>query len=178
MPIIKKEQEREYIELIRRVLVYHPDAGVLTVQKLLEKPTLTRPQGLHLDWVYLSRLVEKIRKERIKRINRGTIKRVSELQDHFNALISEVRTIVSNPQIDSKDKAELLIKLFGKNLELFQAEQDAGIFERNLGTFRIEAKLTEERKILIIQAFRNFGIIKGEISPAPTEKNNEPASNK
>jgi hypothetical protein len=159
MPKVKKEQEKEYLELIRRVLVYYPDAGVLTIQRILEQPTRQRPEGLHLDRGYLTKLVRKIRNERAIRINRGTIARISELQDHFRTLAAEIATIVTNPAIEPKDKGALLIKLFEKNLALFEAEQNAGIFERKLGTVDIRHDIAPDIKISILKAMANYGLI-------------------
>lgn len=144
--------------LIRRVLVYYPDAGVLTVQRLLKKPTPQRPEGLQLDRGYLTRLVDKIRREREKRINKGTLARVSELQDHYKTLALEAATILTSREITSKDKVDLLIRLFRENVRLFEIEQSAGIFEKHLGEMVVRQEITQEQRILIIQAMKNYGI--------------------
>jgi hypothetical protein len=170
MPKIKKEQKKEYMMLIRQVLVYHPDAGVLAVQKILAEPMKSRPNGLKLDYHYLQKLIKEIRKERTERVNQGVLNRISELQDHYKILAGEVKSILSRVDVDSKVKVDYLLKLFEKNVILFRAEMDAGIFERQLGTVlhKHNIEITDEQRYIILKALSNFGIIKKEGYDKPT----------
>jgi hypothetical protein len=149
MPIVKKEQEKEYLELIRKVLVYYPNAGALTIQRVLEKQvSADRPAGLHLDHRYIAKLADKIRREREKRITKGIKRRIAELQDHYNLMTEEVRTIAADPMMEGKDKASKIIKLFEADVALLETEMNAGIFTRKIGEIEVKNKADILRVIL------------------------------
>ncbi len=174
MPSYSEEQRKYQISRIRAVLILKPNASLREIQETLEE---SAEAPLHLQLNYIGKLTKKIVSERTRRndnLNIGS--RLSTVQDKKNMIDSRLWIEAANPRNPAIARIAALEKLMKNELELLQAEMDAGLFERKLGTFQINGKITEERKILIIQAFQNFGIIK-KVDPALLLENKENDNN-
>src|SRR3990172_3895438 len=119
MPTLLKELEATHKAQIRRHLVYNPDASAGELAKTMGR-----------DHRYITRLLKKIRAEQVKRMDGGTRRRISELQDHFKTMVYEVRAMIQDERVPIERKAALLITLFEENVHLFKIEQSVGLREK------------------------------------------------
>lgn len=168
MPRLTEGRENNYLELVRRALVYNPSASVLLIQKILEKPSKDWPQGLHLDYHYLCRLVRKIRGERGARMNYQLInEELSKMEDTTLAVIEDLWKVSKNTSDDQARVAAL--KGIVQSLDtLLNRKFDAGVFKKDLGTIKLEQVL-EERKVLILKAAENYFIKNGSRKRSSTK---------
>ena len=94
-----KEQQQEHISQIRRILVIKPDSTILGIKETLAK----QRTPLNLDKDYINRLVNKIRKERAKRLDYYTVNKVlAEFQDEVDELKKRLWLIITNPESSEK----------------------------------------------------------------------------
>jgi hypothetical protein len=69
--------------------------------------------------------------------------------------------IVLDQPMDGRTRVAAAKTIIDAKTKLFEAKMDAGIFERNLGTFEMKHRyeIIQEKKILILNALKNYGII-------------------
>jgi len=78
-----KERQQEHISQIRRILVVKPEASILDIKDSLSK----QRSPLDLDKDYINKLVNRIRKERAKRLDKYTINVIlANFQDEVEEL--------------------------------------------------------------------------------------------
>lgn len=188
MPKYIPEYEEEIKIAIRDFIILDPSVSIPRLGKYLkEKKGFETYKGNELDEKYLTRLLKKVRKEQIDRVDKvKLIGRVSELKERYRLTYEKLIKIAfytkemmeaGMPPPSYKDQIEALKTINKLDLEILQAEMDAGIFERHLGKLEGELKVTEEKRIQILAAFRNFnffkqndgGVIETEI-PAITDR--------
>ena len=148
MPSLSKNTKREQISLIRRVLVKKPDASLRDIQEALNR--VKRPMDLH----YIGALVDDIRKERAKRIERQLVNtEIAKFEDIANLAMEELWKVT---QTTSDDRAKVsALKVIVDSFDtLLSRKFDAGVFEKNLGSVKVNHNIAEY-KISIIQAFEN-----------------------
>lgn len=132
-----KEKQQEHISQIRRILVIKPDSSILNIREALAK----QRKSLNLDKDYINKLVNKIRKERAKRLDHYTINKIlAEFQDEIGELKRRLWIIIINPDNPDKDKIAAIRELRTSSKDLFDKMFDAGIFKRKLGELEIEDK--------------------------------------
>ncbi len=129
-----KEKQQEHTSQIRRILVMRPDATILGVQDLLQK----QRKPLKLDKDYINRLINKLRKERAKRLDHYTVNKVlAEFQDEIKELKKRLWAILNNAGSTPKEKIMAVKELRSSSVDLFDKMFDAGIFEKKLGEVRL-----------------------------------------
>lgn len=132
-----KERQQEHISQIRRILVIRPEASILDIRESLTKQRIP----LELDKDYINKLVNKIRKERTKRLNNYTVNVVlAKFQDEVEELKKRLWLIITNPESSEKDKIAAIRELRTSSKDLFDKMFDAGIFNRKLGELAVESK--------------------------------------
>ena len=125
-----KEQKKEFISHIRRILVIDPDATIRGIRDSL----MRRKKPLKLDKNYIGDLINKIRKERAKRLDHYTINKVLvRFQDEVEELKKRLWVIITNPESSEKDKIAAIRELRNSSKDLFDKMFDAGIFKKQLG---------------------------------------------
>jgi hypothetical protein len=153
-----------------------PRATNLAIQRALESDP---EDPLKLDRHFIAKLIRKIREERKHRfVGEQAERALAEFQDKKNAIVEQMWKILLSQSAKEDVKIAAARTILEAEDRFLSKQMDAGIFERNLGTVRFKATLTEERKIMILQAFKNWGIVKGEIpqlieAAKEAEKGNE-----
>lgn len=138
-----KEMQEYYKSRVRSALVVDPQASLRSIQLALEKSK----SPLKLSLGFLSGIVKKINKERTYRNNNANIKtRLALLQDKIKRIDMELWGVASGHATADKDKIQALKALAENDIKLLNAEMDAGIFERQVGTIKVD-----ERKINFVQ---------------------------
>lgn len=149
---ITKERQREHISQIKRVLVINPDSSILDIKEALANK---QKNPLNLDKNYINRLVNKIRKERVKRLDNYTINVVlARFQDEVEELKKRLWLIITNPVSLEKDKIAAIKELRTSSKDLFDKMFDAGVFKRKIGELAIGSTLSQEEQDLIDKAIR------------------------
>lgn len=147
--IISKEKEQEYIGQIRRILVIRPNSSIREVKDALEK----QKKPLKLDKNYVNKLINKIRKERAKRLDNYTVNVVlAKFQDEVEELKRRLWIIITKPEVSEKDKVAAIRELRTSSKDLFDKMFDAGVFSRKLGELEIGSKLSQKEKELLNKA--------------------------
>jgi hypothetical protein len=177
MPNYSKENQRYHQNRIRAVLVINPQASLREIKESLEN-SKTSPLPLHID--YLAKLRKKIDGERTNRhAGSGIAARISALQDKIHKINEQLWQIAASGTSGSRDKTAALKALAENDLKLLQAEMDAGIYDRKIGTVEIEARrnqpIDEEHQKKIEQAFEAWGFIQPEPKTIEIKQENDPA---
>lgn len=145
-----EERKQEHISQIRRILVIKPDSSILDIKEALAKRDR---KPLNLDKDYINKLVNKIRKERAKRLDHYTINKIlAEFQDEIGELKRRLWIIITNPDSTEKNKIAAVRELRTSSKDLFDKMFDAGVFKRKLGELEIGKKLTPEEEELLKKA--------------------------
>ena len=162
-----KEQQQEHISQIRRVLVIKPEASILNIKETLA----SQRKSLDLDKDYINKLVNRIRKERAKRLDKYTINKVlAEFQDEVEELKKRLWIIITNAEGSEKDKIAAIRELRTSSKELFDKMFDAGVFKRKIGEIEFGKNLTQEEQDLIKKAIElNYGKSKTKPDPSRTD---------
>lgn len=148
MPALSDDTKNEHLALIRRVLVQRPDASLREIREALEK--IKRP--LHLR--YINKIVKKIRSEHGKRIENQLLSvEISKYEDSAKLVIEELWKL-SKSSSDDRARVSALKAIMDSHDMLLNRKFDAGVFEKNLGSVKVNHSIAEY-KISIIQAFEN-----------------------
>lgn len=164
MPKVGKEVQKYYESRIRSVLVFQPDASLADIQKALED---SREAPLHLQIHYVGKLRDKVMRERTNRFNKTVLAtRLATIQDKHKAVAVRLWREAMDPHSPAVARIMALDKLMQGEFALLEAEMDAGVYERKLGT--VEVKETHEHTIArellmpIMAAFQHYGMIRKE----------------
>lgn len=145
MPHLADGLVKQYISRIRRILVLKPDASVREVGEIL---------GIDKD--YANKLLNKIRKERAKRMDLKTVNLVlAEFEDIMSESDKKLWAIVNTENQDTKSVIFALKELRNNNVALFDKMFDAGIFERQLGKLKTEEKMNDEERVVLDKIIEN-----------------------
>ena len=140
-----KEKQQEHISQIRRILVIKPDSTIFEVKEAL----MRQGKPLSLDKDYINKLVNKITKERAKRIDRYTIGVVlANFQDEVIELKKRLWIIIVNRESSEKDKISAIRELRNSSKDIFDKMFDAGIFNKQLGEIGVGIKVKKLRENL------------------------------
>jgi hypothetical protein len=143
MPALSKETQNYHQSRIRAVLVVDPQASLREIKDTLAK---SPSAPINLDRDYISRLVKKIRAERAVRNDQVSIgRRISELQDKIKRIDGQLWAIAADRGAKDIAKVQALKALAENELKLLSAEMDAGIYDRKVGTLKVE-----ERKVSLL----------------------------
>lgn len=159
-----KDETRQYhLERVREALVLAPRGSLRDICELLQGAKVP----LVLDRGYVSKIIRKIKAERQKRYTGADYQaRIAELQDRTDVVIGQMWKILYNPK--NSDKARVMAGkvILDADKSLLDAQMDAGIFDRKLGSVAVDhnhehtVKLPDEIRLPILRAFRNYGLIK------------------
>jgi len=145
-----KEKQQEHISQIRRVLVIQPNATILGVQAILANKK-KQPLKLHKD--YINRLINKIRKERAKRLDNYTVNVVlAKFQDEVEELKRRLWLIITNAMTPDKDKVAAIKELRQSSKDIFDKMFDSGIFTKKIGELTVDRKFSKEEQELLDKA--------------------------
>jgi len=184
MPKYIPEYEEEIKIAIRDFIILDPSVSIPRLGKYLkEKKGFETYKGNELDEKYLTKLLKKVRKEQIDRVDKTKlIGRVSELKERYRLTYEKLIKIAfyTKEMMEAgmfppsyKDQIDALKTINKMDLEIFQAEMDAGIFERHLGILEGELKVSEEKRVLIMAAFKNFNFFTKQNDGGETETKRE-----
>lgn len=165
-------QEDKIKRAIRDILVIDPLISITKMQDaLLEKGHKTS-SGKVLDWRYVQKLKLKVHRKTVEDTDRAkVIPRIAEMKERYRLMTDKLlRIIFAGDDLKSmpasyKDQINAINSLVKLDVLIFNAEMDAGIFERHLGTLEIEKRnkpLPPELKAVMLKAFVNWGIVPPE----------------
>ncbi len=166
MPAYSKEREQYYIERIKGVLDLKLNASTMTIHEALAKDTNA---PLSLARVYIEKLRRKIDGERAHRFDDAKVgKRLAEIQDRTESVIAQMWRVLLDPNAPEVARVSGGRAIIEAEHRLFDAQLNAGIFERKLGSVEIQHihELAPEHKLLILHALANYGIINYQLAAA------------
>lgn len=161
MPTYKDETQKYHIERVREVLVLNPRATERAIQTVLEQDA---SDPLKLNREYIRKLKKKIKGERQHRFDKKHInERLAELQDRTEGIIAQMWKILLDTEKSTLARVAAARTIIDAEQKLLEAQMDAGIFDRKLGTVDIEhthtLALSPEHKALALAFLRNHGAI-------------------
>ena len=158
---------------IRDIVVINPMISTLQLQKTLFERGFKSSGGKELKWTYVAKLVNKITKENIAKVDRQKItERLAITKERYRMVFERLMKIAFYSKEFEKmgmappsyrDQIAALNSIIKMDLAILNAEMDAGIFERHIGTLEVEKRskpLPKDAQAQIIQAMENWGIIK------------------
>lgn len=173
-----QEQQEYHIARIRAVLVLAPDAGSRQIQKTLET---SEKSPIRLDRAYIDKLKGKIIRRRTAAINRENINaRLAKIRDRKAVVDEMLWREATNPSNQGRDRVAALKELMKNELDMLQAEMDAGVFERKLGTLaHIPAPINDDQRAAVMKALLAHGIVRApvEVKAIEKPKQNEKSKN-
>lgn len=158
MPRYKEQTQEHHKEMVRQTLTMIPTAGVWKI-----KDTLAA-NGLILDATYILKLKKKIISERRLRVDRKKVEeRIAEIEDKVTQVQTKLFEILMNSKTKDEAKIKAAEKIVNSEIRLLQAQMDAGIYERRLGTLKAETEIPEmDMNNPRVQAMINLGLIKSK----------------
>ncbi|MCP6719730.1 MAG: hypothetical protein KJI72_00170 [Patescibacteria group bacterium] len=172
MPSRPKEVEQNLRRVIRDAIVYDPLISVRGLQDILLKQGFKTTRENVLDWHYVANLVRKVRRESVEKSDKKRLQtRFGELSEKYRVIserliriafyTKEMRQLgMKPPSYDEQMKA--LDMIFKLDLAILQAEMDAGIYQRKLGSMDITTPIPLDNavKLNMLQVFHHWGLIK------------------
>lgn len=189
MPRVDAAKEAEIKRAIRIAIAKDPLISARRLQQALLKEGFKTYRDAPLDIDYVLKLVKKVNAEGAHDIKDSEIEsRMTETRERFRVTLERLFKIafwewdylkdgIGMPEV--RDQVKALEAIMKMDIALLQAEMDAGIFKRSLGTLEIEkrnAPLTPERKLAIIEAFRKQGIAFLQTSPPSSDASETPVT--
>jgi len=122
-----KERRKQHISRVRRLLVMRPDASILEIRDLLQRQV----RSLKLDKDYINKLVNKIRKEKAKRMDRYTLSvKLAEFEDKLKEADLHLWTIANSSMSSNSEAITALREIRKNNSEMLDRMFLAGFFEK------------------------------------------------
>ena len=148
MPNYAKEKEKEFLAVIRLLLVRRPDISILGLQEALNQ------NGYRLHREYVTKLQKKVLAERIHRIeNRQLLsKEIAEFEDLVMVTANELWKIILSNESSKHEKIRAINTLVDSRSVLLEKKFNAGVFEKQLGRVKAEPVLTAEQKEMVSNA--------------------------
>ncbi len=166
--MIAKDTKEKHKELVRQIITAQPRATLQQIKEKLEsKNIITNIQ-------YISTLRDKIRNERVVRYDTAKVNarlaemqdRIEEVEKHLWEIILDTRlhltgSDIGMPIVTTSAKIKAALAIIKAEKDLLDAQMDAGVFERKLGTFEanFNVKLEDKQRQKIIAALENYGIL-------------------
>lgn len=186
MPKFAETRETEIKLAIRDTVVLDPLISTRRLQKVLQEKGYSTASGGPLDREYISKLIRKLGRENAEKVNRQEVAgRIAELKERYRLLYDRLIRIAffdyskpepGVPMPKHKDQIAAINTIIKWDLAILQAEMDAGIFERKLGTLEVDKRsqpLNDEQKESILNALTRWGFIDGEaVEVQPINQNN------
>lgn len=146
-----------HLKAIKQVMAMKPRATLYVIKDSIKS------LGWNLDVNYIAKVREKILADRVERFNTAKIeKRISELQEKAELVQEYLYPILLDPRTAVKDKIKAAREIMKSEVDLFNSQMDAGMFERKLGELGLkhDVQLDPEDRKSIVDAFINMGLIK------------------
>jgi hypothetical protein len=178
MPAFSKNAQEYHKSRIRTIMILRPDATIEEIRTALQE-SLDNP--ITLDRKYINKLREKIFRERA-RVNTNLNKtvRLRIIREKLQMVERRLWAEAMDPKNPGVVRV-VALKAIGENeIKLLNAEMDAGIYDRQLGTLKEERRmlpLTEDTKKLVTAAMRNWGLIETSDPNTPRLSHGEPLAN-
>ena len=152
-------------ERIRDVLAIKPTASIVTIKRVLES---NQDDPLVLDRMYISKLLGIIRSERRTRFRDADVNAaLAELQDQGRALNEAMWSIVLDTRASKAARTMAAGRIIESNYKFWEAQLNAGVFERKLGEVKValelerkNAPLPEDIQDIMLKALTAQGLIK------------------
>ena len=168
-------QEEKIRRAIRDIVVVDPLVSHKRLCEILFDRGFKTAANTPLDRHYVARLQQKLHKQAVYEAdNQKLSPRIVEFKEKnrlvFDRLVriafysDDLKKETSTPP-SFKDQIAALVAIVRLDIMIFNAEMDAGVFERHIGTLEIEKRsrpLPPELKAQIMRAFMNWGIIPRE----------------
>ena len=168
-------QEDRIRRAIRDIAVIDPIISTRKLQDALFDKGYKTAHNTPLDWRYVQKLRNKVRRQVVEDADREKVSdRISEMKEKYRMMTERlIRIIYYSDELRKegiippsyKDQISAINTLLKYDILLFNAQLDAGIFERHLGTLEIEQRskpLPPELKNQMLKAFVNWGVIPKE----------------
>lgn len=170
---------------IRDIMILKPSVSAEGIQQSLEQSLM---DPIRLDREYIRKLVKKIKKDRLVKIDRADIKeRIGIMRETYELVAEQMWRILLDGTADGKGRVAAGKVIVDSQKILLEAEMNAGVYDRKLGTLALENtgtvehihRLDPEMKAPIMKALENYGIIKRVnytiIDPEPSPATETPA---
>lgn len=159
-----RDTKEKYKELVRQIITAQPRATITQIQEKLES------RNIIVSSMYISRLRDKIKNERVVRYDTAKVNaRLAEMQDRIEEVEKHLWEIILDTRVDRfndlvvtvSTKVKAALAIIKAEKDLLDAQMDAGVFERKLGTFEanFNVKLEDKQRQKIITALKNYGIL-------------------
>lgn len=181
------QQEEKIKRAIRDAVAVDPLLSVDRLRDALFDKGFKTATNNPLDWEYIARLRKKIHRAAVETVRRQDVaERINEFKEKNRLVFDRLMRIAyytddlkkdGLPPPSYKDQIAALTAIVRLESMVFNAEFDAGIFERHIGTLEVEKRfkpLPPDLKMQMMIAFRNWGIIPPEEIDNGTN-NTEPA---
>lgn len=181
------QQEEKIKRAIRDAVAVDPLLSVDRLRDALFDKGFKTANNNPLDWEYVARLRKKIHRTAVENVRRQDVaERINEFKEKNRLVFDRLMRIAyytddlkkdGLPPPSYKDQIAALTAIVRLESMVFNAEFDAGIFERHIGTLEVEKRfkpLPPDLKMQMMIAFRNWGIIPPEEIDNGTN-NTEPA---
>lgn len=181
------QQEEKIKRAIRDAVAVDPLLSVDRLRDALFDKGFKTATNNPLDWEYVARLRKKIHRTAVETVRRQDVaERINEFKEKNRLVFDRLMRIAyytddlkkdGLPPPSYKDQIAALTAIVRLESMVFNAEFDAGIFERHIGTLEVEKRfkpLPPDLKMQMMIAFRNWGIIPPEEIDNGTN-NTEPA---
>ncbi len=180
---IDESKEAAIKREIRLAIVQDPMISVRRLQDRLFERGFKTSNNNEISKEYLLKLVHKLNGEAVRVIRDSEIEgRLAQTKQRFSMIFERLFKIafwewkymeegIFMPEV--KDQIKAMEAIMKMDIALIQAEMDAGIFKRNLGTLEIQkrnAPLTPERKTEILDVLKNWGFpITANVTTTPNQ---------
>lgn len=174
MKILQPQEEKIKLA-IRDSIAIDPLISVLRLRDVLFDKGFRTASNKPLDWDFVSKLVRKINREAVVRVDRQKVtERLSESKERYRLVFDRLMRIAFYTDDlkkegmlppSYKDQISALNSIVRLDVAIFNAEMDAGLFERHLGTLDVEKRnkpIPKEVRDRIKQAMINWGMMPKE----------------
>lgn len=165
------DKQQYHKSRVRDVLIINPTLSAEGIQRELQYSFI---DPLRLDRVYVRKIMQKVKAERTHRIDRADVKvRLAEMEDTFRAVRKQMWSILNDEELNMVKggigaRVTAGRVLIDSEKVFLEAQMNAGVFDRKLGTMNIEAsgkvehihKMDPELKAPILKALQNYGLIR------------------
>jgi hypothetical protein len=173
MPKVDHTKESEIKRELRMAIAQDPLISVRRLQVRLSERGLITCGDNPLSPKYILKLVHKINQEQAKDFDEVKIsERMTKTRGRFDVAIQRLFKIAfwewdflkeGIPMPTAGEQVQALATIGKMDIALLQAEMDAGVFERKLGTvdlaIRRSQPLTPEAREILLKAWRNWGLL-------------------
>lgn len=170
MVILGKQKDAQIRNEVKKAIAHNPMITLRELQLVLYNLGYKSSYGnfLHID--YVSKIVHKVRGEGLRDVDESTIRaRIAETRNRYNVATQRLSKIAHwqweylREGIPMPTPAEAIMAqkvIMEMDLKLLDAEMDAGIFKRNIGSIEVARRnvpIEDEKRLKIIEALKAWG---------------------